>query len=117
MLTPELIVHAAELRAIRLDADGDVAGGTAVRLFAEGLRAVIASEPKVPASAEELDKRLRWVVSHAGKKQLCKGPTCGQSIFWLQLTNGRTMPMDADGVPHWATCPDAETFKKKAKVG
>ena len=55
----------------------------------------------------------------------CKG--CGEEIEWIETTEGKRMPVNPgkvvvvtqDGkvvtgqVPHWATCPRAEDFRKK----
>ena len=53
----------------------------------------------------------------------CRG--CGASIRWLKTTEGNNMPVNPettmpedtifDGkkhVPHWATCPDSNDFRK-----
>jgi hypothetical protein len=40
----------------------------------------------------------------------CKG--CGAAIAWVKTPAGRAMPVDADGTPHWATCPQAPQFKR-----
>lgn len=28
--------------------------------------------------------------------RLCKGPTCGQRVYWIQTPKGRRMPVDCD---------------------
>lgn len=52
---------------------------------------------------------------------------CGVYIEWVKTTAGKSMPVDPAGVtivtkegetvrgyiPHWATCPKANQFKKK----
>lgn len=60
----------------------------------------------------------------------CKG--CGAKIIWMAMESGRLMPVDAKPLkmvmpfalgckmvdaytPHWATCPQAEQFKKKGE--
>jgi len=59
----------------------------------------------------------------------CKG--CGAEIGWIKTPKGRNMPVNpkkvpfmmADGtlrwgyVPHWATCPKAQDFKKGESGG
>lgn len=40
----------------------------------------------------------------------CKG--CGAAIAWVKTPAGKSMPVDADGTPHWGTCPKAKDFKK-----
>lgn len=58
----------------------------------------------------------------------CRG--CKQKIKWVEMASGKKMPLDEkpvsmidvkDGIgavvevftPHWATCPQANDFKKK----
>ncbi|WP_420768732.1 hypothetical protein ACNR9V_03105 [Parageobacillus thermoglucosidasius] len=55
----------------------------------------------------------------------CKG--CGAEIVWIKTPNGKAMPCDPEKkvlvsdegeivsgrVPHWATCPAANKFKKQ----
>jgi len=43
----------------------------------------------------------------------CKGPTCGREIEWHVTASGKRTPVDADGTPHWATCPDSKQFKDR----
>jgi DNA-directed RNA polymerase subunit RPC12/RpoP len=42
----------------------------------------------------------------------CRG--CGAEIRFEPTTKGKLMPVDADGTSHFATCPQAERFKKPA---
>ena len=49
----------------------------------------------------------------AGDRAICKGPNCGAVIFWVRTKNGKRMPLDASGQPHWATCPDSKVYKRK----
>lgn len=39
----------------------------------------------------------------------CKG--CRAPIYWVYTPRGKRMPVNADGTPHWQTCPDARKFK------
>lgn len=60
----------------------------------------------------------------------CKG--CGAGILWVEMASGKKMPVDATPVsmvevkegigqvihvyvPHWSTCPGADSFRKKSK--
>lgn len=52
--------------------------------------------------------------------------SCGATIRWGKTTNGRKMPVDfepVDGpdgkqwVPHFATCPDANRWRKDKQGG
>ncbi len=64
----------------------------------------------------------------------CDGPDCGANIYWVTTVRGAKMPLDAKPVrvlvpargnmtdrhyttvtawvPHWATCPNREAFKR-----
>lgn len=39
---------------------------------------------------------------------------CGASIRFESTASGKLMPVDADGTSHFATCPQAERFRKPA---
>ena len=45
----------------------------------------------------------------------CKG--CGATFYWVQTRSGRAMPVDPDGLSHFATCPAAAKFRKPKKGG
>jgi hypothetical protein len=45
----------------------------------------------------------------------CRG--CGAQIYWIITPNGKDMPVNADGISHFATCPDAAKFRKQLKAG
>lgn len=54
-------------------------------------------------------KRILYAVADQG---ICKGQNCQRHIFWIKnKVTGKAMPLDDDGTPHWATCPDAPAFK------
>lgn len=40
----------------------------------------------------------------------CRGKTCNAEITWVG-----TMPLNRDGTPHWATCPDRKQFSATAQ--
>lgn len=54
----------------------------------------------------------------------CRG--CGEEIEWIETVNGKKMPVNpgkivvvtskgevvTGQIPHWATCPKAQDFKK-----
>jgi hypothetical protein len=59
---------------------------------------------------------------------VCKAPSCRKAIYWILTGSGKRMPIDVNvpdgkpptkmlpgqGVPHWATCPEAQSFRKAA---
>lgn len=40
----------------------------------------------------------------------CRG--CGAAVAWIRTKAGRSMPVDADGTSHFATCPQAAQFRR-----
>lgn len=51
----------------------------------------------------------------------CRG--CGADLEWWRSPRGRSMPMNPmhaggdQAVAHWATCPQAESFRNRNKAG
>lgn len=45
------------------------------------------------------------------KPGLCR--SCGAPVLWLESKNGKKSPFNADGVNHFATCPQADSWRKK----
>lgn len=57
---------------------------------------------------------------------VCKATSCRKPIYWIETAKGKRMPIDCDapggklptrtdpgqGVPHWATCPEAKAFRR-----
>lgn len=58
----------------------------------------------------------------------CRAESCRAEIFWIETPAGKKLPIDcgpkADGVtptetragrgvPHWATCPAADSFRRR----
>ena len=41
----------------------------------------------------------------------CRG--CNALIYWIRTEKGKAMPVNPDGVSHFATCPDAKEFRRK----
>lgn len=45
----------------------------------------------------------------------CRGRLCGRDIEWWITPNQSKLPLDpVTHEPHWATCPNSRSFKKKA---
>jgi hypothetical protein len=49
-----------------------------------------------------------WVIINLAR---CQG--CGQPIAWARTPAGRSAPLDRDGVSHFATCPEADRFRRR----
>lgn len=67
------------------------------------------------------DKRtpIRLAIPPGTPEAKCKSARCGKTIYFvpsgqIDLKSGRikSIPVDGDGTPHWATCPDAAAFRK-----
>lgn len=43
---------------------------------------------------------------------VCHGRGCGQLVFWFKTPKGARSPHDADGISHFATCPDRARFRR-----
>ncbi len=41
----------------------------------------------------------------------CRGAACTAKIKWIKTKKGREMPVERDGTPHHATCPNASQFR------
>lgn len=59
------------------------------------------------------EERLQKLLKVIGSKSKCKG--CYADIYWVKTPGGKNMPVDIDGTPHWASCPQAEDFKKRQR--
>lgn len=45
----------------------------------------------------------------------CRDERCKQPIAFIKTENGRMMPVNEDGTPHWATCIGYKTFKRNKR--
>lgn len=43
----------------------------------------------------------------------CRG--CGKRVAWIITKAGKRMPVDQDGISHFATCTEADYFRTKGK--
>ena len=62
---------------------------------------------------EAARKNIARLLRSVGSVSTCRG--CSQSIVWVKHNSGRSAPYDADGTPHFATCPQADQFRRKAQ--
>ena len=54
---------------------------------------------------------LAWSITAVAS---CRG--CSRPIAWARTEAGRSAPLDRDGTNHFATCPEAERFRKRSKM-
>lgn len=45
----------------------------------------------------------------------CRG--CHAPIAFIRTPSGKSMPVDGDGTPHWATCKEPAQFRRGRNVG
>lgn len=57
------------------------------------------------------EDKMRKLLQMIGNASNCKG--CSQMIFWVHSKAKNPMPLDPDGMPHFATCPKADRFRKQ----
>ena len=56
-------------------------------------------------------KEVKFDIPPGTNKDICKG--CSAWIYWIRTNRGSMMPVDPDGTSHFATCPNAQRFRKR----
>jgi hypothetical protein len=46
---------------------------------------------------------------------VCREKSCGARIYFVRTDRGAMLPVNEDGVAHFATCPAAAKFRKGRK--
>lgn len=62
---------------------------------------------------------IKYDIPPGSPKRNCRGPDCGKEIYLIP--SGKTdpqgrpkhMPVNPDGSPHWMSCVNADTFRRK----
>jgi hypothetical protein len=54
-----------------------------------------------------------WAIAPSAPIDTRTSRSCGARIAWLRTTSGRLAPVNADGISHFATCPQAEDWRKR----
>jgi len=62
------------------------------------------------APEPQAKKELKFAIPEGTPISLCRG--CGEGIYWIRTAAGKNMPVNPDGVSHFATCEKANTFRK-----
>lgn len=69
------------------------------------------------STKEELESALREAAKKLNKRNVptetCRA--CQTQIYWVSTDKGKNMPINTDGTPHWATCPEAKKFRTPRK--
>ena len=60
--------------------------------------------------------RLEFLLRNVGTPGKCSGPHCGAPILWVRYANGTPAPFNHNGESHFATCPDADRFKRAKRT-
>lgn len=63
-------------------------------------------------SAEENMQRLLKLIGNPGVCGNETRPGCGAMIYWVSTKQKKAMPLNPDGTPHWASCPNVRQFRK-----
>lgn len=71
----------------------------------------LAHAPEI-ACGDALKKQLRAVIKNVGNPGQCR--SCGAKVLWILHRNGKATPYTLAGGSHFADCPDAATWSKKA---
>lgn len=62
-------------------------------------------------SMAKLLQNIRFLLNMIGTHDFCKG--CGKEIWWVvHPKTNKSMPINSEGLSHFADCPRAEDFKK-----
>lgn len=65
-----------------------------------------------PTPEEKMSKLLKLI----GNAATCGNenrPGCGAQIIWVSTRYKKAMPLNPDGTPHWASCPNVRQFRKE----
>ena len=57
-----------------------------------------------------MTKEIKFDIPIGTEPARCRG--CQAQIFWIRTNAGKNMPVDPDGVSHFATCSRAAQFRK-----
>jgi ferredoxin len=56
---------------------------------------------------------VRFPIPAGTRPSTCRG--CDRTVFWIVTEAGRKMPVDPDGISHFATCPEAASFRRRPR--
>jgi len=68
------------------------------------------------AACEKSAHNLSNLMKLIGNPGVCGNENrkgCGQPIWWITTKTRTPAPLNPDGTPHFATCPNALEFKRK----
>jgi hypothetical protein len=62
-------------------------------------------------SSEQKMSNLLKLIGGPGQCKSCQAP-----LWWITTKAGKAMPLNSDGVVHWATCPQSREWKKEKQI-
>lgn len=91
----------------------------AKELLAGALEGHFHQEGAFVAAAVEMQRAAAMqILKVCGEPAICTGignvEGCGARIWWMTTKNGRKVPFDPEGHAHFATCPNAEQFRRQS---
>lgn len=79
------------------------------------LKIVLADQNEGHQAAKEhrpqQENAQRYQIPDNAKSHRCKG--CNARIYFVGTANGKSMPVEQDGYPHWERCSDPAQFRKE----
>ena len=61
----------------------------------------------------DMAKEVKFEIPLDAKSSVCRD--CKATIYWIRTVKGLSMPVNPDGVSHFATCPAAGKFRGTGK--
>lgn len=110
-LTGEVIVH-APVEVARAPWPRWQPAGEVGTILDSGTQLI--EEPKNDARAVAQPKQIGYVVPEgwsADRPGLCR--SCKADIMWATTPAGKPSPLNPDGTSHFATCPQADSWRKR----
>ncbi len=59
----------------------------------------------------QLTHRITRLLKALGRLGECE--SCHAEVYWMLTKNSKWLPYDVTGVPHFSTCPEADSWRKK----
>lgn len=85
-------------------------------ILASGIIHTCDGAPARSVVEDRVLESAKMVAAGELKAVFCRGANCGKIIYFRMTENGKTTPVNADGTPHWANCPDEKEFKSSTRL-
>lgn len=60
-----------------------------------------------------MKNQIRFEIPRGTKPAKCR--SCGEFIYWITTVSYKKMPVNKDGISHFATCPFADKHRKQRR--